>query len=72
VNPIHADSDFDVAQEIEITLPQPNRKEIPRKLNKLGIPEKPFYRAPDVAQLLQCSVALVLWMKQFRTKRAAC
>jgi hypothetical protein len=57
----HADSQFDVAQESEITLPQPYRKEIPRKLNKLGIPEKPFYRAADVARLLHCSVDLVLW-----------
>jgi hypothetical protein len=61
----HADSQFDVAQEIEITPPQPYRKDIPRKLNKLGIPEKPFYRATDVAHLLQCSLDLVLW--RFRT-----
>jgi hypothetical protein len=64
-NRTHADSQFDVAQEIEITLAQPYRKEIPRMLNKLGIAEKPFYRATDIAQLLHCSVDLVLW--RFRT-----
>jgi len=34
-----ADSQFDVSQEIEVTLPQPYRKDIPRELNKLGIPK---------------------------------
>jgi len=61
------DSQFDVTQQIEIKLPQPYRKDIPRKLNKLGIPEKPFYRPADVSRLLHCSVDLVLW--RFRTRK---
>ena len=59
------DSQFDVTVEVDIKLPAPYRKEIPETLNRLGIPEKPYYRAGDVAQLLGCSVALVLW--RFRT-----
>jgi hypothetical protein len=61
----HADSQFDVTSEVEIKLPKPYRKDRPKKLNCLGIPEKPFYRAGDAAQLLECTVALVLW--RFRT-----
>jgi len=60
-NHSHADSQFDVTSEVEIKVPKPYRKDIPKKLNCLGIPEKAFYRAGDVALVLGCSVALVLW-----------
>jgi len=59
-----ADSQFDVTVEVDIKLPKPYRKDLPKTLNRLGIREKPFYRAGDVAQLLG-TVALVLW--RFRT-----
>jgi len=64
-----ADSQFDVTVEVDIKLPKPYRKDLPKTLNRLGIREKPFYRAGDVAQLLG-TVALVLW--RFRTGNTSC
>src|SRR5262249_1121854 len=58
-------SQFDVSSIVDIKLLEPCRKDLPKPLNRLGIPEKQFYRAADVAQLLGYSVALVLW--RFRT-----
>jgi hypothetical protein len=61
----HADSQFDVTATVDIKLLKPYRKEVPKQLNRLGILEKQFYRAADIAELLGCSVGLVLW--RFRT-----
>jgi hypothetical protein len=47
----HADSQFDVSATVDIKLLNPYRKDLSKPLNRLGIPEKQFYRAADVAQL---------------------
>jgi hypothetical protein len=60
-----ADSHFGAAREVEITLDKPYKKELPLKLNRLGIPDKNRYRTGDLSQLLGVSADTIRW--RFRT-----
>jgi hypothetical protein len=69
--PHRAVSQFDVSSIIDIKLLKPYQKNLTKPLNRLGIPEKQFYRAADVAQLLHCSTALVVCRFPYRKIQVA-
>jgi hypothetical protein len=59
------DAHFVDSREVEITLPTPYTKDLPIKINQLGLLDKKHYRTGDLCRLLGVKADTLRW--RFRT-----